>query len=169
MNALDIVLFIILIYGIAKGIIKGFVLEAASFVGVILGIYLAKIYSDRTAVSVHEWFYLSTKYAKPMGFLLLFVLVILICHFLAKLLDRAVKLVLLDWLNKVAGAFLGLLKYALVLSIFLNVFQVMDNKVKMIKQEKKDSSLLYNPLKNLVPTIMPYVDWDDFVKNTPAK
>lgn len=169
MNALDIVIFAILIYGAIKGYIKGLILEASSLIGVIIGIYLAKIYSDNAAASMQEWFDLSQRYAQPMGYFLVFVFVVLICHFIAKLVDRIVKVVLLDWLNKGAGIFFGLLKYALVLSIFLNVFQAIDNKVKMIKQEKKDSSLLYNPIKNFVPTVMPYIHWDDFVKNSSNK
>lgn len=164
MNALDIVFFAILIYGIYKGIIRGFVIEIGSLVGVILGIYIAKMNSDRFGASLHEWFDLSSRYTKPVAFFLLFVVVILTCHFFAKLLDKVVKIVMLDWLNKVCGSVIGLFKYTLILSIFLNVFHSIDNKVRMINNEKKNGSLLYHPIKNFAPAIMPYISWDDFVK-----
>jgi membrane protein required for colicin V production len=165
MNALDLVFIFVLIYGIFKGFIRGFVLEAASLIGVILGIYIAKMNSDRFGISLHEWFDLSTRYAKPIAYFLLFLFVILSCHFLAKILDKLVKLALLDWLNKLLGSVTGMLKYALILSVFLNVFHTIDAKVGMINNEKKDKSLLYHPIKRLVPAIMPFIAWEDFVKN----
>jgi membrane protein required for colicin V production len=60
--------------------------------------------------------------------------------------------------NRLLGALLAIFKYALVLSIFLNVYQNLDKKEKIISKTRKQSSALYYPVTNLVPKIMPYVD-----------
>lgn len=165
MNALDFVLIIFLLFGIFKGVMRGFILEAASLVGVILGVYIARAYSGRFSLSMHEWFDLAPKYTVPVAFFVLFVLIILTCHLLAKVLDRTIKINMLKRINQIGGGFLGLIKYAIVLSILVNVFHSIDEKAHMIKQTKKEGSLLYYPIKGLVPDVFPYVEWKDFVKN----
>lgn len=165
MNVLDIILLALLVFGVVKGIIKGFVLEAASLFGVILGVYAAKIYSSSFAYSLHHWFDLSVKYIVPVAFFLIFIFSIIIFHLLAKIIDKTVKINMLKKMNQFLGALFSLLKYAFLISIFLNVFQAIDEKAHFIKESKKNDSLLYYPIKSLVPTVFPYVVWEDFVKN----
>lgn len=165
MNALDFVLLALLVFGLIKGIMRGFVLEAASLLGLIIGVYTAKAYSDSFAQTLHHWFDLSIKYIVPVAFLLIFILVIIVCHLLAKLIDKSLKIKLLKRTNQALGAFLSLLKYLVFLSIILNIFHAIDEKANLVNQSKKVNSLLYYPIKNVVPTVFPYVEWEDFVKN----
>lgn len=165
MNALDFFLLAFLAFGIFKGIMKGFIVQAASLLGVFLGVYIAKFYSQGFALSLFEWFDLSVKYIVPVAFFLIFVFVILVCHFLAKILDKSLRIGVLSQINQSLGAFFGFIKYAIILSILLNVFHAIDDRAHMIKQTKKDGSLLYNPIKKLVPAVFPYVEWEDFIKN----
>jgi len=163
MNVLDILLFIVLIYGIVKGLIRGFVLQFFSLLGIFIAIYAAKMYNGKISLKLGDWIGISATYAKPISYFIIFCTIILLFHLVAKLLDKSIKVSLIDWVNKLLGAALGLFKYALVLSIFLNVFQVIDSNGKFIKQEKKNKSLLYNPVLKLVPKVMPYV-YADFLK-----
>ncbi len=169
MNVLDIIFIIILLYGIIKGVIKGFVVEVASFVGVILGIYLAKYNSATLALFLNGLLNIAEEYNQAIAFVTIFVLVILICHILAKIVDKTLKLVMLGWLNKLLGAALGFIKYALIISIILNVLTGFNLSDKFLSSEKKEGSFLYKPLEKIVPEIMPFVNWDDFKKNVSIK
>ena len=164
MSLLDIVLILPLVYGIIRGIIKGFVLQLASFLGLIAGIYFAKHYAHSVSELLYNWFDIPFQYGKPLAFLITFLAIALLFYLMAKLIDKFFELISLKWLNKMLGALLGGLKYALVLSVLLNVFQSIDSKSTIVSQEHKNSSIFYNPLKSIVPRIMPYIDVEDFKK-----
>ncbi|MBN2787896.1 MAG: CvpA family protein [Paludibacteraceae bacterium] len=158
MGFLDIIILIVLLYGLVKGIIRGFILQFFSLIGVFIGIYAAKIYALKFTLLISQWFSISTTYAKPITYLLIFCAVILCLHLLAKLLDKSIKVSLVNWVNKLLGALLGILKYALILSILLTVFQALDKNSRMIKQSTKNKSVLYSPILNIVPRLMPTID-----------
>lgn len=160
MNFIDIIILIILLFGLIKGIIRGFVLQLFSLLGILLGIYIAKMYIGTITFIIMQWVEIEAVYAKPIAYLLIFCVIILAAHMISKLLDKSIKISLLKWMNKSLGALLGLFKYALVLSILLNAFQVIDSKGRIIKQEKKNNAALYHPVLNIVPKVMPFVNTD---------
>ncbi|MDR1679106.1 MAG: CvpA family protein [Prevotellaceae bacterium] len=170
MNALDVVFGIVLLYGLIKGIFRGFILEAASFIGVVSGIYIANIFDENVAQYIGEYCDLSSRFSQPIAFFLIFAAIVVLCHFVAKIIDKAAKMMMLGWLNKLLGATFSLLKYAFIISILLNVIQAIDSRDKLISLDKKACSHLYLPLKNLAPTAMPYIDETDFnIENATEK
>ena len=60
-------------------------------------------------------------------------------------------------LNKIAGAAFGAAKLALILSIVLIVFSKLNRTLPFVSQEGLDNSILYNPIKNLAPTLFPSI------------
>ncbi len=160
MNFIDIVILIILLFGLIKGVVRGFVLQLFSLLGILIGIYVAKMYIGTLTYIIIQWVEIEEMYAKPIAYLLIFCVIILAAHLIAKLLDKSIKISLLKWINNLLGAVLGILKYALVLSILLNVFHIIDSKSRIIKQEKKNESSLYSPVLSIIPKIMPYVNTD---------
>ena len=55
----------------------------------------------------------------------------------------------------------GVLKTALILSVILLLFDHVDKDVHIISEETKEESQVYEPLKNLVPTLLPFLNfWD---------
>ncbi len=169
MNVLDIIFIIILFYGIIKGVVKGFVVEVASFVGVILGIYLAKYNSATLALFLNGLIDIAEEYNQAISFVIIFVLVIIVCHILAKIIDKTLKLIMLGWLNKLLGAALGFIKFALIISIILNVLTGFSLSDKILSSKRKEGSFLYKPLEKIVPEIIPFVNWEDFKKNISIK
>jgi membrane protein required for colicin V production len=76
---------------------------------------------------------------------------------IARILDKFLHLILLGWLNKLLGAIFGFFKWAIILSFFIMVIEYANSKFEFLSPEKKSESLLYEPIKKVVPTIMPYV------------
>jgi membrane protein required for colicin V production len=86
------------------------------------------------------------------------------------MLDKMIKAVALGFLNRLAGVIFGILKTAVILSIFLLLFDAMDENVHLLPSSQKTESKIYEPMKQIVPKLFPFIklwNWDE--KNQPEK
>lgn len=157
MNYIDLVIGIILILSAIQGFRKGFIVEVASLAALVLGIWGAIKFSDWTAGFITETFGYSSKYMVTISFLVTFVVIVVIIHILGKVLDNVVKAVALGFLNRLAGIIFGVLKTAVILSILLLLFDVVDENVHILPTTQKAESKIYQPMKQLVPTLFPFI------------
>jgi membrane protein required for colicin V production len=81
---------------------------------------------------------------------------------LGNLLDNVIKAVALGFLNRLAGIIFGAIKTAIILSIFLLLFDSIDENVHLLPSDQKTESKLYTPMKQLVPTLFPFIKLWDF-------
>ncbi|NCC99491.1 MAG: CvpA family protein [Bacteroidia bacterium] len=153
---LDILLLIPIAWGLVRGLYKGIVMSIASFVGLIIAIILANRFSADFSVELHNWFVFSDKTTHVISYFAIFVVVSLLCFFIAKLLDKFLKIVTLSWLNRLLGAIFGVIKYALILSVLINLANELNSHIPFISEEKRTESILYMPLKEFVPAVLPY-------------
>jgi membrane protein required for colicin V production len=151
MNYIDIFISIFLIYGFIKGLYKGFIIEVASVIGLVLGIYLATQYnSDLSNYLISkQYFNWKEGYIIILSNVILFILTILIVSILGKVATKLVKLVALGLFNKILGSVFGLLKNILILVIVIFVFNLANNSLKIIEQDKLELSIYYKPLNGL--------------------
>lgn len=154
---LDIFFAIPLIWGIVRGLMSGFIRSLSVFVGLILGITLAQTYAADLSPTIQEWFTLSARQCLSIAYVTIFVAVMIVVAIIARILDKFLHLILLGWLNKLLGALFGFFKWAIILSFFIMVIEYANSKFEFLTPEKKSESLLYEPIKKVVPTIMPYV------------
>lgn len=154
---LDIFFAIPLIWGIVRGLMSGFIRSLSIFIGLILGVYIAHIYAPDLSPTIQEWFTLSAKQCLSLAYVIIFIAVMILVAIVSRILDKFLHLILLGWLNKLLGALFGFFKWAIILSFFIMVIEYANSKFEFLTPEKKSESLLYEPIKNVVPTIMPYV------------
>ena len=154
---LDIFFAIPLIWGIVRGLMSGFVRSLSVFVGLILGITLAQTYAADLSPTIQEWFTLSARQCLSIAYVTIFVAVMIVVAIIARILDKFLHLILLGWLNKLLGALFGFFKWAIILSFFIMVVEYANSKFEFLSPEKKSESILYEPIKKVIPTIMPYV------------
>ena len=76
------------------------------------------------------------------------------------MLDKVFDSMSLGGLNKFLGGLFGALKYALIVSILLNVFDALDSRFPIIKAKTKAESIGYKPLLKLAPAL-----WEETKKN----
>lgn len=161
MNYIDLVFAIILIIAAIQGFRKGLIVELASLAALILGIWGAIKFSDWTAGFISDTFNYHSKNLTTIAFIVTFIVIVVAIHLLAKVLDRTVKAVALGFLNRLTGIIFGVLKTAVILSIFLLLFDTVDENVHILPSGQKAESKLYEPMKQLVPTIFPFIKlWD---------
>jgi len=147
MSQIDIILIIPLLWGAVMGFKKGLVLELASLVGLILGIYGAIKFSDYTAEKLVEFVDITQQWLGLISFLVTFVGIVLGVFLAARVLNKALKLVALGTVNRVLGLVFGTLKFALIISTALYFFENINRKFEFVEQEFADESLLYQPIK----------------------
>jgi len=170
MNYIDLILGIILIIAAIQGFRKGFIIEAASLAALILGIWGAIKFSDWTAGYISKTFNYHSDSLGIIAFLLTFIGIVVLIHVLGKILDNTIKAVALGFLNRLAGIIFGVLKTAVILSILLLLFDSVDENVHILPAKQKAESKIYSPMKQLVPTLFPFIKlWDSNDKSKDPK
>ena len=153
MNYIDIILIIPVIWFAYQGFKRGLVIELASLVALILGIYAAMYFSGYAADFLVNNFDMGPKYVPVFAFIVTFIIVVVLVHLLGRILEKLINMVALGFLNKLTGAVFGILKAVLFMSITILVINHFNDK--FISREKQESSLLYIPIESVAPWL-----WD---------
>ena len=149
MNFLDIVLGLLLIYGLYKGLKNGLFVEIASIIALIAGIYGAIHFSyiagDYLSKNM-EW---NERYINIASFIITFIIIVLVVHLAGKFLTKIADFAMLGLLNKLAGAIFGALKVAVILGALLVFFDRANSSINLVKSETLEESVLYEPIKEI--------------------
>lgn len=157
MNTLDIIILIPLLFGAYKGFTRGLIIEIASIVGLIAGIYCGVYFSDYAANLLQEHFELEGKILHFSAFITTFLAVIIVVHLAGKALEKVAGLVALKFANKMFGAGFGMLKWALIISVLIVIVEAIDSRFGMIPIETKQQSMLYKPIAGVTPMVIPSI------------
>ncbi len=158
MTFLDIVLGCLLLFAIYNGLKKGLFVELASFVSLIIGIFVAIKFSfflQNVLLQNTSW---SPKYIAIVAFALTFVAVVAGIHLLAKVFTGIANFAFLGWLNKLAGAGFSVLKTILALSIVISLFQKINVNNVLIQKKTLDESMFYNPIQQVSAFVFPSLE-----------
>ncbi|WP_462280510.1 CvpA family protein [Salinivirga cyanobacteriivorans] len=158
MNYFDLAIAIPLIWGVYKGFTKGFINSLATLAALVLGIIGAIKFSGITSVFLAKNLNIGTTYLPLVSFAVTFIGIIIAIHFLARIIDKLLSAVALGGFNRIAGALFGLAKYGFIVSIVLIILNYIDRQVQFMPNDKKEASLLYEPVSKFAPTIIPYID-----------
>jgi membrane protein required for colicin V production len=156
MNVIDIVLIVILIAAAINGFTKGFFVELSSIAALILGIWAAIEFSGLVQEWLSVYFKWSPEAMRLVAIILIFVFVVIIVHLIATMTEKFVKAIALSIFSRLAGAILGALKTAFILSILMNIIlKIEDFTINIIPEKAKSESRMYTPIENIAPNIFP--------------
>lgn len=158
MNILDILIGLPLLWAIYKGFTKGFVIEIATLLALILGIYGALHFSDFTAEYIQKRFDYESQYMNYISFAITFLVIVIAINIIGRLINTLVEAVALGMVNRLLGVVFGLLKGILIISIVVYLVDYMDRKFDFISDEKKDESLFYKPMEIVSETLFDILD-----------
>ncbi len=162
MNYIDIVLALILVLSGISGFRRGLIAELASLAALILGIWGAIEFSDVTTDFLVENFDWKSEHLNIISFIITFVVIVVLVHIVSGVVNKMVEAVMLGFLNRLAGLIFGIVKASLILSIVLVVFDKIDNDVEILSPELKSESRMYEPIRNLAPSLFPFIhSWED--------
>ncbi|MGJ8715435.1 MAG: CvpA family protein [Maribacter stanieri] len=149
MGLLDILLGLPLIWGLWKGYKNGLFMEIASIVALVAGIFGAIHFSYITGNYLSEQLDWDERNMSIIAFIITLILIIIIVNLAGKILTKVANFVMLGSLNKIAGGIFGVLKVAILLGAAFIFFDRMDNTFGLIKEETKQESVLYQPIKDI--------------------
>lgn len=158
MSFFDIIFAALLIYSLYKGIKNGLFVEVASFISLLLGIYLAIKFSSLIAGMISKHVSWNPSNIQITAFVLTFILVVIGVYFLAKILTGIADFAMLGWMNKLGGGFFRILKTILILSIFIALFEKINFNNTFAKKETLDKSIFYNPVKKVAAFVYPSIE-----------
>lgn len=155
MAILDIVILLLFIGGVIAGMMKGFIKQLASLLGIVVGLFAAKMLYATVAEKFGSQVTDNMTIAQILSFLLIWILVPLAFVFLAHLLTKALEAVELGWINRILGGLLGGLKFILVGSMVICGLEFIDADNAIISKDSKKSSIFYYPLEKAAGVFMP--------------
>ncbi|MFD1161167.1 MULTISPECIES: CvpA family protein [Hwangdonia] len=157
MGVIDIVLGALILFGLVRGFLKGFFVEVASLIALVAGVYGAIHFSNFAAEFLQTKVDWSEKTINITAFAITFVVIVLAIALAGKALTKLADFAALGIINKFLGGVFGALKIALILSVVLNIFDKMNSTVTFVDEEQINDTVLYEPVKGLVPMIFPSI------------
>lgn len=152
MTYIDIIIAIILVAFGFEGFRKGIITEAATLLGLVLGLYGAFHFSDFTANKLLQWVEIDPKYLNVIAFIVTFIIVAFLVYLLGRLLAKVVKSLKLGFIDKLGGILFGIAKGVLLCSLLFMLLNVFDAK-GIIKEKTRQKSLLYPYVEQTVPFV----------------
>lgn len=156
MNYLDIILIIIILLGLFRGFKNGFLLELASLLGLVAGIYGA-IHFSHHAVRILsgrvDW---NENVISLVAFAVTFIVILLVVSLLARVLTQVINLVMLGLVNKLLGALFGFLKSVFITSLFLMFITAYKGNI-LLDEKTLEASEIYPLVAPVAPTLMPNI------------
>ena len=97
------------------------------------------------------------KYVKLAAFAITFVLILIGVSILGRILTKVANFAALGILSKVAGAAFGLLKFAFIASAIIMILNPFNKTLNIISQETLNSSILFEPVADFAPKVLPKI------------
>ena len=157
MSIIDIIILALLLFGLINGLRRGLFVEVASLVALIAGVYGAIHFSNFAADFLMPKVDWNEKTVNITAFAITFIVIVIVIALAGKALTKLADFAALGILNKLLGGIFGLLKMAVILSVVLIIFDSMNKTLPFTDKEDLEDSMLYNPIKSLVPTIFPII------------
>ena len=157
MNMIDLIILIPVAYATYKGFSRGIIIEAGSLLALVGGIYGALRFSSYTEEWIRVEAETSSEYLPMIAFVVTFVGIVIAVHLIARIVHTAIKAAMLGLPNRIAGAIFGLLKSTIIVSFLLVLVNSIDDTFQLIDNSTKQESLLFEPLSNVGPSILPMI------------
>jgi len=135
---------------------------AALVLGILLGIKLRPLFASL----LDSVFTIAPENMNVIAFAVAFVTIVLLVHVVAFVVEKLIKAVALNMVNRLLGMAFGLLVTAFVISMILWPVNKVNAERQIIKPERIEGSLLYKPLSAFAPAVFPYLkrqDWKEFI------
>ncbi|MCL1822015.1 MAG: CvpA family protein [Prolixibacteraceae bacterium] len=158
MNYIDLIILILILLSGGNGLRKGFIGEVSGLAALVLGIWAAIHFSGFVGGFIAANFDWDSQQTSIVTFIITFVGVVVLVVLIGKVVEKMINVVSLGFLNRLAGLFFGALKGALVLSIFLLIFNFFNKDIHFVPDETIEESQFWSPMMNFVPSILPFID-----------
>lgn len=166
MNWFDLIVCILLLIAVINGYRKGLIMQLVGLAILVLSAVFGGRVAQYILPHITEWASLSPETARVLSFILAFSAIAIGLSLVGRLLQKFIDVVLLSFINRLAGAVIAAGTMMLFLSILLNLVLLLDKKETIIRPEIKQESFFYERIEAVVPAIVPHLNkefWDEYV------
>lgn len=136
---IDFIFLIVLVLAIFKGYSRGLIVAVFSLVAFFIGLMAAIKFSASVAGWMQDRSGYQTTWMPFIAFVVVMAGVMLLIRLGANMIEKAVKLVMLGWLNKVGG----IVFFALIYITFFSIILFYANNLGLLTEETISSSRTY--------------------------
>lgn len=136
---IDIIFAILIVLALVKGYRKGLIVAVFSLLAFIVGLAAAMKLSTVVAGYLGETVKISDKWLPVVSFAIVFIIVVILVRWVAIIIERSAKMVLLGWVNRLCGIILYVVLYITVYSVLLFYAA----QIKIIKPEVISASVTW--------------------------
>ena len=156
MNYIDIIIAILVILAAVKGFSRGIIKEIISCFALIVGIYIAANFSIFLESYLLDTFPKYEKFISITAFIVVFIIVFLSFKLAGILINKIAISLRLGLVNKSLGTVFGASKAVLLIAIALfEINHLSSSFGNIIPKEQKQKSVLFEPICNIIPTLIP--------------
>jgi membrane protein required for colicin V production len=155
MNFLDFIILAALGYAAWIGFKKGFIIELFTFLALFMGLYAGIHFSDWLTSLLRDQLGFTSEYLPAISFTLIFLGIGAMVYFAGKALEKVIKVVQLNLLNKLLGIFFSMLKMIFFIGAGILLLESYNQKGKLISPETREGSFLYRATRATVTACIP--------------
>ena len=157
MSILDIILLICFIPALVQGLKKGFISQVIAIISIVVGVWASFEFANIASEWLAQHIEASCEILRITAFALILIGVFAALGLIGKLLEGILKLVMLNWLNKLLGVLFAFLKTALIVGLMIILFNSLNESFHFVEESALADSVLYPPLKKIAYTTFPYL------------
>jgi membrane protein required for colicin V production len=168
MPYLDLIIAIPIAWGMFRGFRRGFIIEICTLMALILGVYGAATFGDSASDYLQKNYNTDAQLSLVMAFTILFIAIVIAVFLFGKALEGVIKIVALGLVNKLFGMLFGGLKFALIVSGLLFVFNGFPGTRSLMPSDWTKDSYLYGPVSAMAIKIYPAlgeISWHEKIKS----
>lgn len=147
---LDIIFSILLVLALLRGYRQGLIIGLFSLVAVIIGLAAALKLSVVAANWIGKEVNVAGEWLPLISFIVVFIVVVLLIRLGAKAIESTVEVVMLGWLNKLAG----MLLYAAIFTLIFSVLIFYAEQMQLLQPATIKSSLSYEYVQPWGPRVI---------------
>ena len=157
MNVLDAILLLCFVPAVIQGLRKGFISQVISIISLIIGVWLSFRFSSSFSTWLAGYIDGNERILNIISFILILILTSLVLSAIGKMMEKVIRILMLEWLNKLFGVIFSLLKTTLILGLLVMTFSSVNSSFRIVDDSKLSESAVYSSLQNIADVIFPYM------------
>ncbi len=157
MTTIDIFILVILGLGLIAGLVKGFIKQVCTLIGLVAGLLVARALYAMVGEQLAPHIGTSVSVAQIISFIVIWAIIPALLMLAGATLTRALKFIHLGAVNRLMGGIAGIALHLLFLGILIKVVEYIDPEEKLLSRQVKQESVFYHTVEETAGVFFPAI------------